>query len=329
MAIASKADRGFQLAHGQPDGWHLPRRAQSVSLAPQAPAPQALCAIARECLQQVAANAAGLRADDDPEWVHQMRIGTRRLRSCLALATRYFPRESVDPLMSELKWLAGVLGSARDWDVFATETLPPFAAQLPADLALAPNMRRLQTGVRRRRSAARAAARAAVRSARFQQLVLGVGAFCSRSARDALRPAGSTVTADIPIARRFARKLLERRHRRLLQRADACTPGTPEERHALRIAAKKLRYAAEFFAPVLQRKHVRAYVRALANLQEALGHGNDATTAARLARLVAPKAHDPAAAALHGWIAAQAAAALPLLAPAWAGFARTRRFWDG
>ena len=329
VATANKAERGFALAEGRPDGWHLPLRAQPVPLVPGAATTEALGQIALECLQQIAANAAGLLADNDPEWVHQMRIGTRRLRSCLALAGRYLPAETIDPLAAELKWLAGILGSARDWDVFATETVPPFATQFAADTTLAADIRRLRARIARQRTAARAAARAAVRSARFQHLVLGVGALCSASLRAPAAPAGTATGEDVPKIEAFARKLLERRHRRLVGRGKVCMPGKPEERHALRIAAKKLRYAAEFFATLVHRKRARAYAQALADLQDVLGRGNDAVTAARLAALVSRGDRDRAAAALCGWVSAHGAATVPLLAPAWARFARTPRFWTG
>jgi CHAD domain-containing protein len=293
-----------------------------------APAPDALRTIARECLQQIAANAAGLLADDDPEWVHQMRIGTRRLRSCLALAVRYLPPAAVDPLLLELKWLASTLGVARDWDVLATETLPAFAAQATADPARIPEVRRLRARVAARRSAARAAARVAVRSPRFQHLVLAVGRLCSAPAPASATAAGGRTDGDPPSVRRFSGKLLERRHHRLRKRAEACAPGTPEARHALRIAAKKLRYAAEFFAPLPLADREREYIHALAGLQDVLGRGNDAVTAARLVTQVARGDDDPTAAALRDWVEARGVATVPLLAPAWARFAAARRFWN-
>ncbi len=51
----------------------------------------------------------------------------------------------------------------------------------------------------------------------------------------------------------------------------------------MRVAAKKLRYAAEFFAPQDHGKRNRAYRKALSRLQDALGHWHDAVTATRLA----------------------------------------------
>ena len=125
----------------------------------------------------------------------------------------------------------------------------------------------------------------------------------------------------------FARKLLERRHRRLAKRGGALADGTPEERHAVRIAAKKLRYAAEFFAPLFPRKRARAYVKALAALQDVLGRANDAATATRLVVELHEDTHEPAVAALVGWIGAQGTATLPLSGAAWTGFTQARRFW--
>ena len=90
----------------------------------------------------------------------------------------------------------------------------------------------------------------------------------------------------------------------------------------MRIAAKKLRYAAEFFVPLFPRKRARAYVKSLAALQDVLGRANDAATAARLVAELGGDAREPAAAALAGWVGAQGAAVLPLAAAAWA---RVRR----
>jgi CHAD domain-containing protein len=186
---------------------------------------------------------------------------------------------------------------------------------------------RLRARTARRRGGARAAARAAVRSPRFQQLVLGIGAMCNARRVGNLDPGATTELP--PGITEFARKLLERRHRRLAKRGAALADGTPEERHAVRIAAKKLRYAAEFFAPLFPRKHARAYAKSLAALQDVLGRANDAATAARLVAELREDAHEPAVAALAGWIGAQGAAILPLSGAAWTGFTEARRFWTG
>ncbi len=99
-----------------------------------------------------------------------------------------------------------------------------------------------------------------------------------------------------------------------------------EERHAARIAAKRLRYVAEFFAPLFPGKRGRTYLKRLAAMQDALGRINDAVTAVSLAAELAGPADD-AAGAVRGWVAAQAAAVEPMLAKAWRRFDRARPFW--
>ena len=328
VGTANKAARGHALAHGEPDGWRRPVRARVVALAPEAPVAPALAALAVECLDQVAANAPGLVHDDDPEWVHQMRVGTRRLRSCLALGRDRFPAATLQRLRAELKWLAGALGAARDWDVFATETIPAAAAELDAHRASTSDLARLRARVGANRRAARADARAAVRSPRFAQLLLAAGALCAAASPPAVPAAGvpGGETGELPVAA-FAQGLLHRRHRRLLREAKVALHGDALQRHALRIAAKKLRYAAEFFAPLFERERARAYASALAGVQEILGHANDAATAAGLIGELAPAGDSPATAALRDAAAAATSAIDRDLAGAWESFSRARRFW--
>jgi CHAD domain-containing protein len=76
-----------------------------------------------------------------------------------------------------------------------------------------------------------------------------------------------------------------------------------KERHAARIAAKRLRYAAEFFAPLFPGKRTRTYLNALAKLQDVLGRLHDGTTAAMLASELGDGA---AAGSVRAWVASRA-----------------------
>ncbi len=325
VATANKAERGYALIRGKPDGWDAPVRARAVALAADALAETALRAVAQECLQQISANTAGLLHDRDPEWVHQMRIGTRRLRSCLALIAPIAPGGQFDAAIAETKWLAGLLGDARDWDVFAECTLPPLAEGIADDPAAAPGVQRLRRRVVARRRAARSTVQEALGSRRFQRLLLTLGALIAAPRFGA--PEEASANGLVAPARAFAAHLLARRHHKLLGRAASLAEGTAEERHAVRIAAKKLRYAAEFFASLFAHKRTRIYLKRLGALQDALGRFNDAATATRLAALLAG-ANDPATVgAVGGWVAAQAATLRPELDRAWQRFADAERFW--
>ncbi|MBK9704079.1 MAG: inorganic triphosphatase [Betaproteobacteria bacterium] len=121
ILMAGKAERGHALLRGDPDGWRQPVRAAAPVLTADGDAASALAAIVRECAGQIAGNAAGLVHDDDPEWVHQMRVGTRRLRACLGLLQPLLPAPGVAAVAADLRWLAALLGGARDLDVYVDE----------------------------------------------------------------------------------------------------------------------------------------------------------------------------------------------------------------
>lgn len=318
----SKAERGYELRHPRTA---TPLRAADAPLSSSATAALAFAAIIRACLAQVEGNAHGMLTQNDPEWLHQMRIGLRRLRACLALASRSMAPARIEPLRVELRWLAQVLGQARDSDVFTLETLPAFTAAVVRSSdagALKPALRVLAGHAAARRNEARAAALTAAGSARFLRLVLASAALAASPLTGSPHPDALGARA-----RDNARPLLKRRHRALLALGSDLAHAAPETRHAARLAAKKLRYATEFFAPLFANKRARAYRRALAALQEELGAWNDAAVAARLAGELAGAA-SPAAAAFSGWAAAQGSARSAALDAAWRTFARSRPFWS-
>jgi inorganic triphosphatase YgiF len=329
IQVAGKAERGVALIRRAPDGWRKPVRAAAPTYPRECDAAAALLAIVRECTGQIAANAAGLLHDDDPEWVHQMRVGTRRLRSCLALVAPLLPAPGVDAVNAGLRKLADVLGRCRDLDVFVAELLQPLARAADPDSTMVRALAPVQQLADAARSEARAEARRVVGAADFTRLVLALGALGSLP-RFGVPPA---IAADDPLSQpvaTFAAALLRQRHRRVRRRGKALAEGSGAERHALRIAAKKMRYAAEFFAPAFAHpKRARAYGASLAELQDALGQLNDGETAARLVATLTggrPE-HAEAAGAVAGWVAARQVAVVDTLAPAWKAFRRAPRFW--
>jgi triphosphatase len=141
-----------------------------------------------------------------------------------------------------------------------------------------PGMAVLTKELRDKREHAFARAQAAIESARFRALVLATAEWIesgdwTRNADDLNR-----AQCETPIAA-VAADELRRRRKKILQRGARLSEIDPQRRHKLRIQAKKLRYAAEFFAgafpakrAVRRRKH---FVAALAKLQDALGDLND------------------------------------------------------
>jgi CHAD domain-containing protein len=165
-----------------------------------------------------------------------------------------------------------------------------------------------------RRGVARRAARAAIASPRYARLVLAVGNLVETlGAGAAPQPASAA-----------ARMLLARRHRVLRRLAAGLDGASAEQRHAIRIAAKKLRYAAEFFAPLFKRKRVRAYLDALAALQQVLGRANDETVAVRIC---AEFGLETAGAVVRTHAATNAAEHAQALRRAWKRFERAEPYW--
>jgi inorganic triphosphatase YgiF len=314
---ASKAARGYALAAQSPPE---PRRARDIELAPDHAVPAALAMLGAECIAQIELNAAAMAAGPDPEYLHQLRVGWRRLRSLLELVAPLAP-PGIEALEAELAWLGSELGPARDYDVFALETLPRIAAQFRGEPALA--RLRARTTARRRKAAK--AARDAAASARFQKLAIALGAFFTALPHAA--PAEAP-----PSLREWVKPILDKRHQKLRKRGkQAHRLGAPE-RHRARVAAKKLRYTAEFFASLFPEKRAEAYLEALSKLQSALGRLNDFQVAARLVGEIAPseRADVPIAHAtglVRGWLAASTAAELKRLRDVQRAFRKCEPFW--
>src|SRR5262245_61395380 len=133
LGHASKAERGYALASGAPAA---PQKARPVSLDGPLSAGAALRRIAFACIAQMQANEEGLLVGRNPEYLHQFRVGLRRLRSCLGLAGLALGKPAIAGMAAELRWLQNTLGPARDWDVLATETFATLARNVDAGTEL-------------------------------------------------------------------------------------------------------------------------------------------------------------------------------------------------
>jgi triphosphatase len=270
----SKADRGYAMLE---PGAPAAVKATPVALSKDMNVEQAFQAIASNCLAHMQANDEGVAMRHDVESVHQMRVGMRRLRSALGMfkGVLHLPEE----MQKELDWLAGELGDARDWDVLAGSTLPAVAKDVPDPAQI----NGVQQAAKDKAQEHHVAAAAAVGSPRYTKLMLNITRWVQTMGwhddKEAMAAAGKKL--EQPVLK-FAHQILERDQRRLRTRARNLRAATPEARHRVRIAAKKARYAAEFFESLFAPKAVRPYVEGLTGLQDELGFLNDAAVADRL-----------------------------------------------
>jgi inorganic triphosphatase YgiF len=274
----SKAARGYALARRAVP---QPVRAGASPIDASMDAATALRAIVGSCLAQLVANADGLAEGDDVEWIHQLRIATRRLRAALGLLRDDLPAAELAPVIEDARWMARALAPARDLDVLLDTTLPVVRRALGDDRARLAVLDGFAARAAPLRDAARGAARAAVATPRYADLVLGAGALASAVSAASGATPGARERLAVPVAR-TATALLKARHRTLAKRGRALDDAGDDELHAARLAAKKLRYVAEFFAPVLDAHALRAYRRALVRLQDTHGEHNDLAVALRL-----------------------------------------------
>lgn len=320
MEPRSKAERGYALARRvRPE----PAKARAVPLVSTMTASDAFAAIAWASLGHLLANERGLLAGDEPEYLHQMRVALRRLRSALRVFAPVLPRLAVEPIATELRWLAAALGPARDWDVFVTETLPPVLRAFAQNKALAQFARACAA----RRDAAGRRARTAVASARYRRLVLETAKWLCTQGWVAATDDATAAMQQRHIGD-FAAAMLGERHARVRKRGRGLPRLAAADLHRLRIAVKKLRYAADFFGG-LYGPGARGALKRLARLQDILGAMNDAATAAELTRRGGGRSAATAEARgiVLGWSRRRADALRGELGTAWKAYCKGGKFW--
>jgi triphosphatase len=270
LELKTKAERGYELLQ---EG-HQPDKATPIDIPPGMVAGDAFRAIALSCLRQIMANEPSMSAGR-PEALHQMRIGLRRLRAAIAIFDEIVDDDDLEKIKDELRWIMRELGPARDLDVFEAEVLRPQRESRPKDEAIAAAHRAVQ----QQRMVAYARAAAATRSSRFRGAMLGLaewieaGPWTADEERTELRAR--------PVAK-YAKKRLARLRKWIKRKGVDLRHRSVRQRHRLRIRAKRLRYATEFFAGTF-RDETSAKCRteslaALKDLQDALGGLNDLAT---------------------------------------------------
>ena len=319
LAVKTKAERGYELAEG---GGTAAEKAKPVILHPDMTCGEVFRAIGENCLRQIVINERLVPAGE-AEALHQMRIGLRRLRAAIAVFAKMTADRDQKRIKGELKWITNELGPARDLDVFAADILKPLAKQ--GDHAEA------------RRAFATARARAyetatgAIRSDRFRNTLLDLAEWIEVG----------PWTVDDALAKRRERKVKKHAAKRLARmRSDVRDKGEDlreldaKKRHKLRIEAKALRYAMEFFASRFpdgeNAKRREAALSALKEIQDELGALNDLAQREALAgEALGPGGHDlgPEAAKLLAADEREVERRLKRAEAAFASFAKAKPFW--
>jgi CHAD domain-containing protein len=226
-------------------------------------------AIARS-VDQILRHDPGVRLGNDPEDVHQLRVGTRRLRSDLRTFADVLDRGQFAAIRSELAWLSTLVGAVRDTDVL-TARLRTTGQTLP-DLDT-PAVAMLLTRLDAQADAARTAMLQALRSPRYLRLLDGLVALA------ACPPLTSGTGPADHGAARVAIKGARRSWRHVAGAVATLPPHPPDAAlHQIRILAKRCRYAAEAVT-TLCGPPADGFAAAIASVQAVLGDHQDTVVA--------------------------------------------------
>ncbi|MBL8673594.1 MAG: CHAD domain-containing protein [Rhodospirillales bacterium] len=280
-----------------------------------APSPVARLAGAttRRCREELLAARRAALETRDPEGIHRARVALRRLRAACGLfaaaedtaGAAALPAADIAVLRAlrgDARFLADSCGPTRDLDVFIAGAMAQAAAGLAAVPGIDDSLRAWRATALRLRRTRHDSARRALAGDVF-------AAFDTRLATTLPAPEGvDDATADA--ARNFARRALDRLHRKARKAGRKLRALDADGRHALRLRVKKLRYAATFFAGLFDPAAARPYIEAAAGLQDALGLANDRAVATRVAADIRAAARpkgrlDRIGGAIEGWLAAR------------------------
>lgn len=278
VGVLTKAERGYRLLDGNAE---RPTKAEPMRLPAGATTAEAFAAIVQACLRHFRLNEP-LVGQRDAGGLHQSRVALRRLRSAISLFRKVIADERTEAIKSELRGLAATLGDARNLDVL----LDRIASDHDGGVVYK---------IRQAREAAYDRALAALDSERSRALMLDVLEWAEVGSWRTSPPPSTAILLDMP-ALDFASDVLKRYRRRVKKRGAGLATLDAEHRHHVRIDAKKLRYASEFFASLFDgkkdRRRAKTFLSALEELQASLGGLNDIATGETLAKELAAQGID-------------------------------------
>ena len=269
--------------------------------------PAMLRAMVACCLAQILPNAAAIaHGSRDPEHVHQLRVGLRRLRS-VARGMRPFAASLPADWEPAIMPVFDALGDARDKHVQSTTLAPRLrAAGAPlADLG-GPSEEEAR------------ALQQLVRGTAFQDMLLRLLAYAEAPADDAVR--GDTGSG----IRRLVR-VLDKLARQATCDARRFDDLPVAQQHQVRKRLKRLRYLAAFAAPAFDRDDVDAWRARVSAAQDHLGEHIDLALAAE--RFAALAVTEPDAGFAAGWLRAKAEASTRAARKSLQRLVGVKNFW--
>jgi CHAD domain-containing protein len=217
---------------------------------------------------------------DDPKGVHDMRVASRRLRSLVRDFSPYFRRSrKLRQAKDDLKKMAEALGSVRDEDVAIIE-LERLSAESGPEVA--EGIVQLMDERRLKRARARATLEGALTEQALDELrkvfnaALEQGLRIPRNANRRGERGEDKKTVEGTSFRQAGRDVMLASLLELEElSASLYSPLKTRPLHKMRLAAKRLRYSLELFAPCWSSEPLGAFAKEIAKLQTSLGELHD------------------------------------------------------
>ena len=302
LSTISKSAKGRRLAAARASAPpvsavepRLPRRASGEEIAK---------AVMGACLEQVLTNASEVGAGSvEAEHVHQLRVGVRRLRTALR-ELGPFARKVDAAWEKALVDAFRALGRHRDREHLERGMQPQLEAQGAPRLQAKPADDPIEPGQ-------------TVRSPVFQAALMGLLESIHSAEPERI---------DSGKALKMLAARLKKLHGQVTREGVRFQQLDAERQHRVRKRLKRLRYLAEFVAPLFPARKGRDFIAALKPVQDALGRYNDEAMALAAYRALAQQ--DPAAWFGVGWLTARRASQAAQCERELRRLAEAKPFWD-
>jgi CHAD domain-containing protein len=224
----------------------------------------------QERLPALAKEIDGVRAAEDIEYVHRMRVASRRVRNALALFGTDLPRKPYAVWRDELRRITRALGAARDADV-QIAWVQNFLQQ-DIDEAQRVGIERLLLRLRQQRARAQSKVLKALDRLEDRRVITDMNDTLQELLVHARVYEVESLPADL--YRRATEAIRLRLEEFLAFAPHVPHPERVSELHQMRIAAKHLRYTLEVFQPLYDRA-LRKPIKNVKEIQELLGEVHD------------------------------------------------------
>ncbi|MEJ2403175.1 MAG: CHAD domain-containing protein [Candidatus Thiodiazotropha sp.] len=219
-------------------------------------------------LDTLEANVSGAKANLDSEFLHDLRVATRRTRSAMSQMKGVFDPQELESFKQGFAWIGEITGPTRDLDVYLLQ-YNYYRTSLPA--AIRPDLDPFHAYLQRHHKAEHARLVKKLNSPHFRKIL--------KSWRDWLeaplseQPKGPN--ARVPTAQ-LADRRIGKLYNKVLHQGAAIGPNSPgEQMHDLRKQCKKLRYMMEFFQSLYPKPEIRHLIKLLKVLLDNLGEFQD------------------------------------------------------